>query len=248
MNYYSMTDIGKKRSNNEDSYFSKIKEINGLEVGLFVIADGMGGYEHGEYASQKTVEVIKDTMKKEFYKLGESEPSNDTIIGYIRNSVQAANKDVLEESMKRGLLMGSTVAIAVIFGNKLVVANVGDSRTYMLSDGNFVQISKDNSYVQELLESGAINSDEARTHSERNKITRAVGVEPEIQVDFYERELQKDDKLLICSDGLNSMLNDEEIKRILYKDETAKNIVEQLLDLVNEKGAYDNTTVTCVLI
>ena len=144
--------------------------------------------------------------------------------------------------------MGTTIALALVIENSLYVANVGDSRTYLLNDNKLLQVSKDNSYVQELVDMGAIDITEARTHNERNKITRAVGVDYDLDIDFYKKKLQPNDKILLCSDGLNTMLDDGEIEQIVKLNEPLEVIVKKLLAKVYDKGASDNTTITCILI
>jgi len=200
MKYFSLTDIGNKREKNEDSYYSQIKDYSGTEVGIFAIADGMGGYENGEYATQS------------------SSP------------------------------MGTTFVNGIIINDKIFIANVGDSRAYMLNGDNFTQITKDNSYVQELIEEGILDEDKARNHENKNEITRAIGYFESVEVDFYVRELQPLDKILICSDGLTNMVEDSLIKAIFQQNNNPENICMELVFLANTNGGKDNITVTVIEI
>lgn len=248
MKYFSLTDVGKKRSNNEDDYFSKVYTIQDTEVGLFMVADGMGGYEFGEYASKKTLEVIKDNLSVKLSEIDIHLAQSKEIFSILKKVIQSANNEVVNVSSNKDIFMGTTIALALVIENSLYVANVGDSRTYLLNDNKLLQVSKDNSYVQELVDMGAIDITEARTHNERNKITRAVGVDYDLDIDFYKKKLQPNDKILLCSDGLNTMLDDGEIEQIVKLNEPLEVIVKKLLAKVYDKGASDNTTITCILI
>ena len=245
MIYFSLTDIGQRCEKNEDSFFANIKEYNGVPVGLFIIADGLGGYNYGEYASAKCVEVVKDIIDEHMYNMDFDSLEDDYVKSIICNSIKIANDVIFENPNKT--LMGTTLVCALIINEKLYVANVGDSRAYMMSENNLVQITKDNSYVQHLLDEGFIDEKEARTHKDRNKITRAVGFEEQVEVDFYVREVQKDDKILLCSDGLTTMVEDEVIKNML-KNSKPKDICEELVRLANDNGGRDNITVISIII
>ena len=142
--------------------------------------------------------------------------------------------------------MGTTFVMVIVIGEKLYAINVGDSRAYILNKDSFIQITKDNSYVQYLVEQGLINASEARTHSQKNKITRAVGFESDVEIDFYVRELEKLDKVLICSDGLTAMIEDEKIKEVLQCDKNLEDICKSLIELANRNGGIDNITITVI--
>lgn len=245
MIYFSLSDIGKRYEINEDSYFSELNYYNNQEIGLFIVADGMGGYSKGEYASSKATSIIKDIIKENISRLNFDKIDDEYVKSIIYNSIKIANNIIFEDS--NGIAMGTTVVLALIIQEKLFVANVGDSRTYMMSEDNLVQVTKDNSYVQKLLEDGFINETEARNHKDRNRITRAVGFEEEVEVDFYIREIQKNDRLILCSDGLTTMVSDNIIKDIL-KENNPKHICEKLILLANENGGRDNITVTSIII
>ena len=144
--------------------------------------------------------------------------------------------------------MGTTFVSGIIVNDKIFIANVGDSRAYMLNGDNFTQITKDNSYVQELIEEGILDEDKARTHENKNEITRAVGYYESLEVDFYVREVQSSDKILICSDGLTNMVEDNFIKSIFQQNNDPENICMELVFLANTNGGKDNITVTVIEI
>ena len=243
MKYFSLTDIGKKREKNEDSYNSQIKEYSGTTVGIFAIADGMGGYENGEYASKKAIEEVTNYVDEEFQKLDFSNIFDDDIRKILDKALNLANNVIYEKS-KSSSPMGTTFVIGIIINDKIFIANVGDSRAYMLNGDNFTQITKDNSYVQELIEEGILDEDKARTHENKNEITRAVGYYESVEVDFYVREVQASDKILICSDGLTTMVEDKLIKDIFQQKTNLENICMELVFLANANGGKDNITVT----
>lgn len=245
MKYFSLTDIGKKREKNEDSYNSQIKEYFGTTVGIFAIADGMGGYENGEYASKKAIEEVTNYVDEEFQKLDFSNIFDDDIRKILDKALNLANNVIYEKS-KSSSPMGTTFVIGIIINDKIFIANVGDSRAYMLNGDNFTQITKDNSYVQELIEEGILDEDKARTHENKNEITRAIGYYESVEVDFYVREVQASDKILICSDGLTTMVEDKLIKDIFQQKTNPENICMELVFLANANGGKDNITVTVV--
>jgi len=247
MKYFSLTDIGKKREKNEDSYYSQINNYAGTTVGFFAIADGMGGYENGEYASKKAIEEVVNYVDEEFKKLDFSNIFDDDIKKIFEKALSLANNVIYEKS-KTSSPMGTTFVSGIIVNDKIFIANVGDSRAYMLNGDNFTQITKDNSYVQELIEEGILDEDKARTHENKNEITRAVGYYESLEVDFYVREVQSSDKILICSDGLTNMVEDNFIKSIFQQNNDPENICMELVFLANTNGGKDNITITVIEI
>ncbi len=247
MKYFSLTDIGKKREKNEDSYYSQIKDYSGTTVGLFVIADGMGGYENGEYASKKAIEEVINYVNEAFQMLDFSNIFDDDIRKILEKALDIANNVIYEKS-KESSPMGTTFVAGIIINDKIFIVNVGDSRAYMLNGDNFTQITKDNSYVQELIEEGILDEDKARTFQNKNEITRAVGYYESVEVDFYVREVQRSDKILICSDGLTNMVEDSIIKGIFQQNNEPENICMELVFLANANGGKDNITVTVIEI
>ena len=234
---FSITDIGQKRKINQDYVFSSEKAVGNLP-NLFIVADGMGGHKAGEYASKCTVETICDEVKRSFEK-------NPTII--LRKAIEKANENIRMQAQGDANLegMGTTVVAATLMGKYLQIANVGDSRLYVIND-TIKQITRDHSLVEEMVRMGGIDRESARNHPDKNIITRAVGVSEEVEVDFFTVELTPKDTILLCSDGLTNMLTDEEILMIMSGQ---RDIVEQagkLVDAANEKGGKDNISVVLV--
>ena len=234
---FSITDIGQKRKINQDYVFSSEKAVGNLP-NLFIVADGMGGHKAGEYASKCTVETICDEVKRSFEK-------NPTII--LRKAIEKANENIRMQAQGDANLegMGTTVVAATLMGKYLQIANVGDSRLYVIND-TIKQITRDHSLVEEMVRMGGIDRESARNHPDKNIITRAVGVSEDVEVDFFTVELTPKDTILLCSDGLTNMLTDEEILMIMSGQ---RDIVEQagkLVDAANEKGGKDNISVVLV--
>lgn len=237
MRAFSKTDKGKKREMNQDYVYTSESRIGNLP-NLCILADGMGGHNAGDYASRYTVETVVDAIKKDTDK----EP-----VCIIGRAVQEANQAILEKAKTDVDLdgMGTTVVVTTIIGNEMYVANVGDSRLYVIGD-EIQQITKDHSYVQEMVRRGELNEKDARVHPDRNIITRAVGGGNPLEVDFFEVELKDTDRILMCSDGLTDMIEDEEIFKILKEQKTTAEGIECLVETANENGGNDNITVVVI--
>ena len=231
MKTFSKTDIGMVREVNQDYVFTTSSPI-GKFPNLLVVADGMGGHRAGEYASRLAVEVVKQ-------ELGESVEGNPEAM--MRNAITHANKRVLEEARQDAKLsgMGTTLVMASVIGRTLYFANVGDSRLYLLND-DIKQLSKDHSLVQEMVRLGGINEEEAKYHPDKNIITRAIGAKDEVEIDFYEYRLKKGDVILMCTDGLSNMVEDEEILHIVKYSRDVVEAVEQLIERAKDNGGNDN--------
>lgn len=206
---------------------------------LFIVADGMGGHNAGDYASKYTVDTIVSEIKKSFEK-------NPTII--IKKAIQIANKGVRQKAQEDISLygMGTTVVVATVIGRYLQVANVGDSRLYIVSPGEITQITRDHSLVEEMVRLGGIAREDARMHPDKNIITRAIGARDEVEVDFFTVELKPLDTILMCSDGLSNMLEDEEIKEIINQNKGIGETAEELIRAANNHGGKDNIAVVLV--
>ena len=202
---------------------------------LFILADGMGGHNAGDYASRYTVEVIVNAVRTS---------SEVSPVAVIRKAIVQANQAVMEKARTDIDLegMGTTVVVATMQNRELCVANVGDSRLYILGN-SMEQITRDHSYVQEMVRRGEISPEVARIHPDRNIITRAVGGGREIEVDFFEVELKDGDRILMCSDGLTDMLEDDEIFEIINENQDIGEAMQELIDTANEYGGNDNITV-----
>lgn len=234
MKAFSRTDTGRRRDMNQDYMYTSETPVGNLP-NLLILADGMGGHNAGDYASRYTVETIVDSVR------GSSEASPIAIIG---KAIQRANQAVMEKAQTDIDLegMGTTVVVATVQGRELCVANVGDSRLYLVGR-LFQQITKDHSYVQEMVRRGEISQEVARMHPDRNIITRAVGGGREVEVDFFEVELKEGDQILMCSDGLTDMLEDQEIFDLINGRQDIGEVVDELIDAANGYGGNDNITV-----
>lgn len=231
MKTFSKTDIGMVREVNQDYVFTSAAPIGNLP-NLLVVADGMGGHRAGEYASRLAVEVLKQS-------LADSVETNPETM--IRNAIAHANEGVLNAAKQDENLngMGTTLVVATVIERTLYFANVGDSRLYLIND-DIKQLSKDHSLVQEMVRLGGINRDEAKHHPDKNIITRAIGVKDEVEIDFFEYRLKKEDIILMCTDGLCNMVEDEEILHIVKFSRDVVEMVEQLIERAKENGGSDN--------
>lgn len=219
---------------NQDYVFLSDAPVGALP-NLLILADGMGGHNAGDYASRYTVETIVDSVRSS---------QEHAPIPIIRRAIQCANQAVLAKAQTDVDLegMGTTVVVATVQGNELCVANVGDSRLYLAGD-SLEQITKDHSYVQEMVRRGEISPEAARVHPDRNIITRAIGGGKGIAIDFFEVELMAGDQILMCSDGLTDMLEDWEIFEIINRGQDLPTTLRELVDTANQHGGNDNITV-----
>jgi protein phosphatase len=239
-----ISDIGRKRKANEDNFCVNDEE------GLYVVADGMGGHAAGEVASQLAVETMEEFIKLTNTNQDITWPfgidENLSLNGNrLKTSIRFANRRVLEKTRERADYEGmATTVVAALIGRDLAdIAHVGDSRLYLVREGKLRRLTDDHSWVNEQILSGVIDSEQARTHPLRNVVTRALGGKEELEVDTQVLELQDMDLLLLCSDGLTSMLNDEEILRIILTDGHDKQrALRGLIEAANKSGGEDNTT------
>lgn len=235
---FSITDIGRKRKVNQDFVYSSDRPVGNLP-NLFLVADGMGGHNAGDYASRVTVETIVKSCTNS----AETAP-----VRILEEAIRTANALVWEKAGQAPDLqgMGTTAVAAVLSGRDLCVANVGDSRLYVVNSREIRQITRDHSWVEEMVRRGGMGKEEARNHPDKNIITRAVGAEETVKTDFFQVRLEKNDTVLMCSDGLTNMLEDEEIRIIL---DGARDIVEKaqgLVEAANECGGKDNISVIVI--
>lgn len=235
---FSITDIGRKRKLNQDFVYTSEMPLGNLP-NVFIVADGMGGHNAGDYASKVTVE----TMVREIEVSFEKNP-----LKIFGKAIESANEMIRKKAKEDAGLegMGTTVVAATCMGKYLQIANVGDSRLYIIRNKEIKQITKDHSLVEEMVRMGGIGRDEARNHPDKNIITRAIGAGDNVEPDFFSEELTEGDIILMCSDGLTNMLEDEEIRMILSG---ARDIVEKAQDLVqaaNANGGKDNISVILI--
>jgi len=235
---FSITDTGKKRRMNQDYVYSSERPIGPLP-NLFLVADGMGGHNAGDYASRAAVETVVKTVAGSL----ETEP-----VRILDEAIQAANALIHDKSEESPELegMGTTLVAASCHEGRLYVANVGDSRLYVANHSGMHQITRDHSWVEEMVRRGGLKRADARSHPDKNIITRAVGTEKAVKADFFVVQLEQNDEILMCTDGLTNMLDDDEIRMIL---EGARDIVEKAQNLVqaaNEQGGRDNISVILI--
>lgn len=246
--YKAASDVGRKRTANEDSHYAD------SDLNLFIVADGMGGHAAGEVASKIAVESIKDFIRntktdKDITWPYEFDESLSMAGNRLKTAIQSAHAKVLETtSLKKELQgMATTVVSVLVENGKAEVAHVGDSRAYLIRDNKLIQITSDHSWVNEQLRSGAITSQQARNHPYRNIVTRALGGPNPVDVDVTEEEMKEGDIVLLCSDGLNTMIPDDQILKIVDDNkEDLEKACEELINAANQNGGEDN--VTAILI
>ena len=234
---YAMTDIGRTRAVNQDYVFSCVEPIGNLP-NLFIVADGMGGHRAGDFASSYSVKKILESISLSLQK----HPKK-----IFQDAIEYANRELIEKSKTNPDLkgMGTTIVALTIEGDRAYVANVGDSRLYLMED-TLTQITEDHSLVQEMIRIGELTKETARNHPDKNIITRAVGAGREIVVDFFEVPLTKNSILLMCSDGLSNMVEDEQLALLLKSAETPEKIGKKLIETANRNGGKDNIAVIVI--
>jgi protein phosphatase len=243
------TDVGKVRDHNEDTIGAQ------PDIGLWVLADGMGGYNAGEVASgiavKTIVDMVTEACKRE--KRGDIESSTgymrQTIV--LRDAIHRANKVINQTAQSQPQCegMGTTLVASLFYDNRVSIAHVGDSRMYRLRGNRFEQITMDHSLLQELVDRGFYSQEEAQRSTNRNYVTRALGVEANVEVEVQEIEVQKGDYFLMCSDGLPDMVEDEDIHLTISTfANDVRTVGEQLIKLTNDNGGRDNVSVILVRV
>lgn len=233
------TAIGKRRKDNEDSVgiFT-----NQQGVKLAIIADGIGGNQGGDVASEMAVTHIGHS-----FKLSNAKTIDETK-DWLQKQIASENQDIRNRSEQfidlKG--MGTTVVLAVIFNQTVLIGNIGDSRGYLLRDHVFSQVTEDHSLVNELIKRGELSRQAARVHPKKNVITRSLGIEKAVQIDTHYLELTDNDMLLLCSDGLTDMVNDDQIQAVLENEAALQDKCDQLVKLANDAGGLDNISVVLI--
>ena len=237
MRSYCLTDIGKLRSMNQDFVYASQQPVGNLH-NLFIVADGMGGHNAGDYASRCAVETMVDYISS----AKEKKP-----VKLLNAAVQAANREVYKRSMADRSLagMGTTLVACPVMGDSLYVVNVGDSRLYIVED-EIDQITKDHSLVEEMVRNGQLEKEDARNHPDKNVITRAIGMKDKVQTDLFDVGLNEKDRCLLCSDGLTNMVEDKEILRIIRESGSLEEAARELKDTANRNGGSDNISVILI--
>jgi protein phosphatase len=235
---FSITDIGRKRKLNQDYVYTSEQPVGNLP-NVFIVADGMGGHNAGDYASKVTVETMVSDIAASF----EKNP-----IKIMEKAIEAANTAIHQKSCENVEYegMGTTVVASTYIGGFLQVANVGDSRLYIINDREIRQITRDHSLVEEMIRVGGIARADARNHPDKNIITRAVGVSDTVEPDFFTVEIKEGDTVLMCTDGLTNMLEDEEIRMIVNGSRDIVEKAEKLIKAANDNGGRDNVTVVLI--
>lgn len=243
---WAISDVGRKRERNEDSYLCS------EEMGIFVVADGMGGHLGGEFASKLAVKTIDEIIRRML-----EDPEATVIAGVncdtdeyglrLKYAIQVASEKIFDQAVYDSSLRGmGTTTVALLFDESSAhVANVGDSRAYLYRDGELRQITQDHSIVGEQLRAGLITKKDVRNHKLKNIITRSVGFQEEVEVDLCEIEVRPHDRFFLCSDGLTNYVQDTEIKEFSSKN-SLQDIASELVALANARGGEDNITLIAV--
>ncbi len=238
---FGLSDVGCVRELNEDS-FCIYGFDEGKNKGFCILADGMGGHNAGEVASQNTVKFIAEDMQ-ELMENGDTE-----IPKKLDAAISKANANIYKMSTENIIHRGMGTTAVVLFASDDIcyIANVGDSRAYAIRGKEIMQITTDHSMVAELLRSGSITKEEARVHPQKNIITRAVGTDAKVKTDIFEYNYSVGDTVIMCSDGLCSLVTDEDIYKVVKDEKEPEKVVRKLVDAAKEKGGIDNITVICM--
>ncbi len=238
-----LTDVGRRREHNEDNMayvIPKDTQVMSMKGALFIVADGMGGHAAGEVAS----EIAVDTVSNVYYM-----DDNLDVAGPLLQAIKRANVAIHQRAAENMLRsgMGTTCVAAVLRGNAAYIANVGDSRAYLVRQGQVKQISLDHSWVAEQVRAGLLTEEQARTHAQRNVITRSLGTQPDVEVDVFREFIQPGDTLVLCTDGLSGLISDEELMRIVEQS-VPQESVYHLVERANENGGPDNITAIVIQV
>ena len=239
MKAFSLTDIGEKRQINQDYVFCSETAIGKLP-NLFIVADGMGGHNAGDYASRFCVEFFKQQIE---------ESNLELPVSSIEAALQETNASLKSIADEQAELegMGTTFVVATILDKEMYVANIGDSRLYVISQ-EMKQITEDHSLVEAMVKTGELDREQARVHPSKNVITRALGTNEYLEPDFFEVSLEVGDVVLMCSDGLTNMLEDEAIERIIKENDNLESAAQTLVDCANKNGGKDNIAVIIIKV
>ena len=248
---WAARDLGRVRRNNQDSVFSMVMSMpdgeHDIPVGLFVVADGMGGHEGGEIASRRAIEIVMVTVLEQLAlpAMADENPGN-TLPLIMVSAIQEANTRIWQEAQERGTDMGTTCTAALLVGDGLYLAHVGDSRAYLATASGLQPITTDHSTVGRLIEMGQITFEESRTHPLRNQLYRTVGQHPDIQVDSLYHSIEGVSHMLLCSDGLWSMVEDSELATIIAESPWPQDACQRAIARANLAGGEDNISAVIV--
>lgn len=236
--FHGGTDIGRVRSQNEDHFYVPSQDT---DLPLVIVADGMGGYKGGDIASKMCVNIVHQYISSKI----QSDYTVEDIKELIYEAVNIASGSILDYANENEFYsgMGTTIVMAYIYGRHCIIANVGDSRAYVISRHSFYQITKDHSLVQHYVDQGKLTLEEAATHPQRNIVTRALGSEHDVLVDVFDHVLEDHETLLLCSDGLYEHVDEHILQRIATNRKGLKRKTEEYIHEANHHGGTDNITV-----
>lgn len=240
MKVFAKSDIGKARETNEDFYYISNEENN---LKLYILADGMGGYNGGEIASKLATMAAKGYIESNFNNISYEK---ENILNLVRSAIEYANMVVYEKAKENSELknMGTTLEVCLIYNNKAFIGHVGDSRVYRIRKNIIRKLTQDHSYVQELVKDGTITKEEAVNHPKKNMLMKALGCTPFVEPDVMVKGFLKEDIIVMCSDGLTNMVTEQEIYEITTNN--TEESTNKLVDRANEMGGYDNITVIVI--
>lgn len=241
MRVFTKTDVGMSRSMNQDSFLVSDNNRNGLN--LYILADGMGGYKGGEIASKVAITAVSKYILEKFDEIPKDKQS---ILNLVEDSIEFANSAIYEESEQDEELqdMGTTLEVVLIYKNKVYIGHIGDSRIYRVRKNKMKKITTDHSYVEKLIQDGDITREEAYNHPKKNLLIKALGTDEEACPDMIYTVLNKNDVIIICSDGLTNMVREEEILEVVK--EPNENCADILVEEANLAGGLDNITVIVI--
>lgn len=241
MKVFAKSDIGRAREMNQDAYYASQPSDT---VGLYIVADGMGGYNGGEIASSLAVTSAKNYIENNF---AEIEHTKEKLQELVKNAIEYANMIVYEKSKEIEQLegMGTTIEVALVHNNRVYIGHVGDSRIYRIRKNFIRKLTTDHSYVEKLIKDGTITRDQAEHHPKKNMLTNALGCTSYVEPDILVKGFQKDDILVLTTDGLTNMVSDEKIYSIVT--DIIEVAADELIEKANQAGGLDNITVVIVL-
>lgn len=241
LDFCAKTDTGRIRNANQD--FCGYHVADKYDIAFFAVADGMGGHNAGEIASAVAITTFIDAAK-DFFDVDSTEGLERFMVHTVRKSNVIIWRRALQNPEMKG--MGTTFVVAAVTEREVMFANVGDSRAYVLSDGQLTQVTKDHSYVQVLLDQGLVSKDEITNHPRKNEITRALGAAETVDVDIFTREYKKGNYIILCSDGLSNMVSEEEMVKIILEEKSVHTATDKLIESANSAGGKDNITVVLI--
>lgn len=239
MTAYGISDKGCRRPTNQDAYALTLKDGDG--VAILAVCDGMGGANAGNVASRFALDTFMERVQEQ----ASPDMGREGMERALREAADAANETVFRLSTRQPEFagMGTTLVAGMIIGDKTLLINIGDSRAYSIDAKNIIQLTEDHSYVNEMIRQGKLRAEAARNHPNRNLITRAIGVDPSVEGDVYEVDLREGDILLLCSDGLSTMVEDEQIAGIIRRAADLETAAKALVEAAKLRGGADNITV-----